>query len=54
MDSGFANRRSSEGGKAKKNCSLFHIKGTSEYNTKAVEVSTNTSVLLHSSRTLRA
>ena len=38
MDSGFRSRKESDTSKAKKNVQLFQVKGTSELNTRAVEV----------------
>ena len=38
MDSGFKSRKASESSRAKENVNLFQIKGTSELNTRAVEV----------------
>lgn len=38
MESGFRSRKSSETARAKENVQLFQIKGTSELNTRAVEV----------------
>ncbi|XP_065059180.1 advillin-like [Rhopilema esculentum] len=38
MDSGFKSRKASENSRAKENVNLFQIKGTSELNTRAVEV----------------
>ena len=40
MDSGFRSRRQSDAARAKTDVQLFQIKGTTELNTRAVEVHT--------------
>ena len=40
MDSGFRSRRQSDAARAKADVQLFQIKGTTELNTRAVEVHT--------------